>query len=614
MAGIGEAASIAGFVSLSFQLFDGCIKGFVLLSAAQELGSRGDVLACQLEWEHFCLHSWARIVGLFNDPPELNVSNPALVQNTLANLEQLLTNAAKLKEHYGLDIAVTEEEIREVHTPNRVFGYFLDKTRPQFINDTAKVYARRNNAWKKVKWGAFDSDRLRLLLKDIRYFNKRLLTVLHPLDQQSNYRDGSSVLRSIVAQSPDKALLDIMSGPLDMVDDSVAAAARLRHKGLLLELIGSPSCRPSGTCSHTEYATKKPSALYKSSSLKGAKDLQQNPYLLLLCKGHMSAGMSREIAQYDGKPVIVEWKEVASAVESKLKHRITKVAAFLREMKSPAFHSLTCFGFLKAPKSGRYAYLFSPPNALSSTFSMWSLNEILCLESQRPSLNNRLSIAMLLAETVLQLHTAGWLHKGIRADNILVFKSGTEQWNSVDDLSSAYLGGYEYARADNPLETTEAPASQPYLELYRHPRSLGQGRASFNKRFDLYSLGCVLLELAFWLPLQTILLQRLRSQTDEKDDPSGASVMMSSLAIQAPKDDTDFYALIKAKQRLFEEQGTGSIRAELEFRMGNIYSKLVMDCLHAETQSSSSENEEFDDSLDVQESIVSTLRRVLEGL
>ena len=193
----------------------------------------------------------------------------------------------------------------------------------------------------------------------------------------------------------------------------------------------------------------------------------------------------------------MEWKEVASAIESKLKHRILKVAAFLSEMKSPAFPSLRCFGFLKVPKSGRYGYLFSPPNALSSTFSVLSLNELLCQASQRPSLNNRLSIAIAMAETVLQLHTAGWLHKGIRTDNILVFKSGTEQWNSMDHLSSAYLGGYEYARADNPLEITEAPSSQLDFDLYRHPKSLGQGRASSNKRFDVYSLGCVLLEVAF---------------------------------------------------------------------------------------------------------------------
>ncbi|CAD6569584.1 MAG: hypothetical protein ASARMPRED_002956 [Alectoria sarmentosa] len=611
MAGFGEAASIASFVSLGFQLFDGCIKGFVLLSAAQELGSRGDVLACQLEWEQYCLHKWARTVGLFNDPPELNSSNPALVQNTLANLEQLLTNAAKLKEHYGLDVTVTDEEIREVHTPNRPFGYLLEKTKPQFINDTARVYARRNNAWKKVKWGAIDSDRLRLLLKDIRYFNKRLLSVLHPLDQDLSYKDGNTVLRSIVAQSPDRALLDAMSGPLDMGDATVAAAARLRHKGLLLELIGLPSHGPSGTAQRIESTRRVSTTHHKASPLKGAKDLQQSPDLLSRCKGHASAKVSREVAQYDGNPVIVEWKEVASAVESKLKYRITKVAAFLTEMKNPAFHSLACFGFLKAPKSGRYAYLFSPPSALSPSFSMWSLMELLCLASQRPSLNSRLGIAVALAESVLQLHTTGWLHKGIRADNILVFKSGTEQWNSEDDLSSAYLGGYEYARADNPLETTEAPSSQLHSELYRHPRSLGQGRASFNKRFDLYSLGCVLLEVAFWLPLPTILLQRLRTQSDEKDTRTST---LSSLAILAPRDDAEYYSMVKERQRFLEERGSGSIRAELEFRMGHVYNKLVMDCLHVGTVSASSADEEFDDSLDIQETIVSTLRNLLEAL
>ena len=611
MAGIGEAASIASFVSLSFQLFDGCIKGFVLLSAAQELGSRGDVLACQLEWEHYCLHKWARTVGLLNDTPELNVSNPALVQDTLANLEQLLTNAAKLKEHYGLDITVTEEEIRDVHTPKRLFGHILERTKPQFINDTAKVYARRNNAWKKVKWGAIDSDRLRLLVKDIRYFNERLLSVLHPLDQDLNDRDGNTVLRSIVTQSPNKALLDIMSGPLDTVDGAVAAAARLRHKGLLLELIGSPSCGPSGISQRMDSTMRTPTTHHKSSPLKGAKEMQLSPDLLLLCQGHVSAKVSREVAQYDEKPVIVEWKEVASVVESKLKYRIKKVAAFLSEMKSPAFHSLTCFGFLKAPNSGRYAYLFSPPDALSPTFSMWSLKELLCLDSQRPSLNNRLSIAIALAETVLQLHTAGWLHKGIRADNILIFKSGTEQWDVNDDLSTAYLGGYEYARADNPLETTEAPSLQLHSELYRHPESLGQGRASFNKKFDLYSLGCVLLEVAFWLPLPVILLQRLRNQSDEKDAPSST---LSSSTILAPRDDAEYFSMVQGKQRFLEERGSGSIRAELEFRMGNAYSKLVMDCLHAETNSSSLADGEFDYSLDVQETIVSTLRQLHEVL
>ena len=148
MAGIGEAASIISIVSLSVQLFDGCIKGFVLLSAAHELGSRGDTLRCQLEWEQYHLNDWATTVGLFRDPPELNVPYPPMVQRTLSNLEQLLTNATKLNQDYGLDVLVTDEDIRDVQTPKHLFGRILDKNKPRFLSDTAKVYSRRNSAWK----------------------------------------------------------------------------------------------------------------------------------------------------------------------------------------------------------------------------------------------------------------------------------------------------------------------------------------------------------------------------------------------------------------------------------------------------------------------------------
>ena len=127
----------------------------------------------------------------------------------------------------------------------------------------------------------------------------------------------------------------------------------------------------------------------------------------------------------------------------------------------------------------------------------------------------------------------------------------------------------------------------------------------------MYSLGCVLLEMAFWLPLHTILLQRLRSLSDEDD---ALSLMLPSSAILVPKDNAEYYAMIKAKQAFLEERGSGSIRAGLEFRMGIVYSELVMNCLNEQTQFSSPADEEFNDGLDFQERIVSTLRSMSEIL
>lgn len=246
MAGIGEAASVAAFISLGVQVFDGCIKGFALLSAAQGLGSRADLLACQLEWEYYSLSGWAHAVGLLNDPPELNVFNPSLVQRTLANLEQLLTDTDKLKRDYGLEIKVTEEEVKAIHAPKRLFGRIADKGRPTFVNDTAKVFLRRNNAWRKLIWGAVDAERFRLLIKDIRYFNKQLQGSLHPIEQQANSLDHDQMMRLILVQSLDKATIEAMDIPLASVDGAVAASARLKQEGLRLNLISSSSRSKTG--------------------------------------------------------------------------------------------------------------------------------------------------------------------------------------------------------------------------------------------------------------------------------------------------------------------------------------------------------------------------------
>jgi serine/threonine protein kinase len=438
------------------------------------------------------------------------------------------------------------------------------------------------------------------------------------------------VMRRVITQAPDRALLDSMSGPLGTVDGAIAASARLRQKGFLLELVEQPSPRSSGTVTPSSQRTltlPTMSSEYRNlSPAGGIRDLQmqQDPKLLSLDQVQLSATVSREIAHYDGRSVIVEWKDVDKALENKLKYRVAKVASLLASMQDPAFHSLACLGFLKDPRSGRYAYLFDPPSfaapgilvsgtskdAVNPAFSMKSMHQLLSLPMLRPSLNGRLKIATSLTETVLQLHTAGWLHKCIRPDNILFFVSSAKAWDSTDEEPLVYLSGYEYARADNPLEATEDPSMLRHARMYRHPLSLGQGRASFTKRFDLYSLGCVLLEIGVWMPLQTILLLWLRHESGEvKDRPA----KMSTGSTLEARDDAEFYSMFGEKQRLLDETGRGSIYAELNFNMGTAYAQAVMRCLQAGPYVKRGvDDEDFNDSLDIQENSLAILHRLLE--
>ncbi|KAL9611673.1 MAG: hypothetical protein Q9167_003702 [Letrouitia subvulpina] len=607
--GFGEAAAAASFLSLTIQVFDGCVKGFILLSDAQGFGSMAEILVCQLEWEHYRLNNWATIVGLHKDPPELIIPNAPLVQKTLVSLEQLLMNTEILSRDYGLDIEVTNEEVKELSASRRFLGKVIDRTKPQFLNNTAKVYQRRNNTWKKLKWSAVDGNKFRLLLKDIRYFNKKLESLLHPADQRLNTQIYDQVLRLAIAQTPDRRsieAIEAISGPVDSVDHAIASSAKLRQKGLSLDLIKPAIINDAHVNGHTTTASSTVGSQPKVLMIKGAKTMRKD-LALLSCQGNRRQDIVREMATFDGKTVVVEWKDVAEVLEPRLKYRIANVASFLADMRDPAFHSLICFGYIRV-STGRYAYLFEPPATLQSMCKIETLGDLLQHWNLCPGINTRIAIALALAETVLQLHTTGWLHKSIRPNNLMFFHPDLEGWYHHQDSWKVYLGGYESARADNPLETTEEPSNSDLSELYRHPESLGQGRSSYNKRFDQHSLGCVLIELGLWKSLPDLLWDHVVKEAIAPN-ASGGNPATNRNAKGANFDPAQKHALLEKKASLLSSRSHGSLLADLEHKMGATYANLAHSCLYSDADNTDSIHES-DLSLVLQQNIVNALKKL----
>ncbi|EME81799.1 uncharacterized protein MYCFIDRAFT_122413, partial [Pseudocercospora fijiensis CIRAD86] len=102
--------------------------------------------------------------------------------------------------------------------------------------------------------------------------------------------------------------------------------------------------------------------------------------------------------------------------------------------------------------------------------------------------------------TLLQLHTSGWLHKEFRSDNVLFFRDSAEDPGAFL-RSKLRVTGYAHARLDRPTEPTEPLQSELEADLYRHPACLRQHRESFQRAFDMFSVGCVLIELGLWRSL-----------------------------------------------------------------------------------------------------------------
>ena len=183
---VGAAATLVSIIGFSFQVFDGCVKGFVLLSTAGNLGRDADVFRSMLDWEQFRLEQWAEKVNL-QDPSKADMlMDWKLVANTLQHLENLTNDTRLLKDKYNLVLLERAPPLTEVHTGlddekastsrfKRLFG----QGEKYSSTTAAKVIQAKNSHAKKLWWAAVDKQSMRHLVDDIAYFIQRLHDLLN---------------------------------------------------------------------------------------------------------------------------------------------------------------------------------------------------------------------------------------------------------------------------------------------------------------------------------------------------------------------------------------------------------------------------------------------------
>lgn len=108
------------------------------------------------------------------------------------------------------------------------------------------------------------------------------------------------------------------------------------------------------------------------------------------------------------------------------------------------------------------------------------------------SLTDRLNIAKDLAKSISFVHTFGFVHKGVRPENVLL------STNEPSSLGHAFLVGFEdFRNAEG--HTLRLGDSAWEKNLYRHPRRQGlKPDDDFLMQHDIYSLGVCLLEVGIW--------------------------------------------------------------------------------------------------------------------
>ncbi|KFA79490.1 hypothetical protein S40288_05369 [Stachybotrys chartarum IBT 40288] len=226
----------------------------------------------------------------------------------------------------------------------------------------------------------------------------------------------------------------------------------------------------------------------------------------------------------EGKPVQVwiEWKDqqefvsrdpssglLRTSIPSSTLRRTQQLAHLLSVQKPVEFCTPTCLGYTVEPKrrnrGPRLGWVFRMPDQLGSEAVPMPLYWLLSHLPQ-PPLTDRVAIANKLATCILNIHAVNWLHKAIRSENILFFEHSSANDPLSPDLNNPLLAGFNVARPED-NDTSERPSAAPEKDIYRWPSIQGDEPVNGRSRkiFDIYGLGLLLLELAYWKPLHQIL-------------------------------------------------------------------------------------------------------------
>ncbi|KAH7397970.1 prion-inhibition and propagation-domain-containing protein [Cadophora sp. MPI-SDFR-AT-0126] len=585
-------------VSLSFQVFGGIIKGFTLLAKAHNLGRDATLLQTMLCVEESRFIQWARAVELLKDSElpsgendgddlkhdtattqgghgagsEGSVATPsladeasleqvqvdprlnyALASQLMAQLQVILTTDG-LRQRYKLDLVEMPDLkptfagsdatllIEQNETATTVLEKLVPDNLRQRILLRAKIVQKKNHLPKRLRWAAVDKQKFENMVSDVRGIVNGLWNLLDPVQRE----DSSATLRQILA-----GVIQISQSISELrglqrsevadnnitppyADDVVTLAANLKLTRIEIKDTGVPG------------KTEAPIVFTTLSAMNRS---------MLTNVTHKPININVAQGFYDGQPVWIEYKDVPQRLKGKLASRVKNLALLLALTKSPSFHTLRCQGYLE--EEARFVFIYHWPNSsiiqtsTEARFAM-SLTEVLRDTKTFASISvtNRLQVAREVCKTLLGFHTAGWLHKDIRSDNVMFFQQ--------DGWSKPYITCFSFARQDSPSEISEQPSQEPLADIYRHPQALGEPSMSFQKHMDMYSLGLLLLELAEWKALKHIVAKCV----DVRKVDDNVGVKLDSIA-EIPK--------------WLNRQVVAT--GQLKFRMGDIYADAVHTCL-----------------------------------
>ncbi|KAH7153546.1 hypothetical protein EDB81DRAFT_841724 [Dactylonectria macrodidyma] len=224
------------------------------------------------------------------------------------------------------------------------------------------------------------------------------------------------------------------------------------------------------------------------------------------------------------KPLVVEYRKYnddAREHEIRYHHQVVCDVAKILRQADPSFMGLLyCKGFVWDRLKCRFELHFPRPPGLHNPRTL--LNLLTDPETKkkgvRHALNQRVALAKSIVTAIFFLHAANFVHKQIRPDNVLVFEDELTALVSTSSSGGSQAStkklGYPYVLGkpflvgfDNVRKADAASLMLPEEDwkrnIYLSPeRQRLQRGDEFRMQHDIYSLGVVLIEIAYWASFQ----------------------------------------------------------------------------------------------------------------
>ncbi|PVH96281.1 hypothetical protein DM02DRAFT_674936 [Periconia macrospinosa] len=223
--------------------------------------------------------------------------------------------------------------------------------------------------------------------------------------------------------------------------------------------------------------------------------------------------------------VFVEWRSYEETGSNELLQMALEVRReefdrfFPDELTARTHHVLQCIGFVLPDKMTMGLVFRLPSGCIGEPTT---LNDVLRrnfydVDAILPDLEYRILLSKKLSTALYQLQCSGWLHRNISSHKIIFFRSSTNDGLEGLDLSRPTLIGWQTARYDDQIMIKASEGFDPTLQHhsyrknewtqnelpYVHPLR-PERRARFKRSFDVYALGIVLAEIAFWEPIDVL--------------------------------------------------------------------------------------------------------------